>query len=223
MTCQELHAYCKMHPAAVVPLQLDSSELSQHLASCSDCSRFLEQEKEVSEYLLLVRDAAPAISASLEASGRDRWAISTAALGAVAAMAFAAAVAYAAMLLLFPRQAIRIDPKRTEQRVTVVAPGALPVRKEIVAGEPVPKEPTTATARRKNRPTGTTGQNDRFPIKFQGLLYCDSFSCSGSMDVIRVQLSSPTFGTTPASGQGVVSADVLVGPDGIARGIRVVE
>jgi hypothetical protein len=56
-------------------------------------------------------------------------------------------------------------------------------------------------------------------------MYCDQISCSDSMDVIRVQLPSPVMGITPASARmgGVVSADVLVGPDGIARGIRVVE
>jgi hypothetical protein len=45
------------------------------------------------------------------------------------------------------------------------------------------------------------------------------------MDVIRVQLPSPIFGIMPGSAQatGFVSADVLVGPDGIARGIRLVE
>jgi hypothetical protein len=45
------------------------------------------------------------------------------------------------------------------------------------------------------------------------------------MEVIRVQLPSPVFGMMPGSvpATGFVSADVLVGPDGVARGIRLVE
>jgi hypothetical protein len=45
------------------------------------------------------------------------------------------------------------------------------------------------------------------------------------MEIIRVQLPSPVMGLTPTSARmgGAVSADILVGPDGIARGIRVVE
>ncbi len=45
------------------------------------------------------------------------------------------------------------------------------------------------------------------------------------MEVIRVQLPSSVTGLAAAStsANGAVFADVLVGPDGIARGIRIVE
>jgi hypothetical protein len=55
-------------------------------------------------------------------------------------------------------------------------------------------------------------------------MYCDELSCGGAMDVIRVQLPASTAALAPAlSSGGPVFADVLVGSDGIARGIRVVE
>ena len=57
-------------------------------------------------------------------------------------------------------------------------------------------------------------------------MYCDELSCVGAMEMIRVQLpSSRVAGLTPASTlpNGVIFADVLVGPDGIARSIRIEE
>jgi hypothetical protein len=51
-------------------------------------------------------------------------------------------------------------------------------------------------------------------------------SCDGAMDLIRVQLPSSLL-ARPASAfrqtSGPVNADVLIGPDGIARGIRIEE
>ena len=45
------------------------------------------------------------------------------------------------------------------------------------------------------------------------------------MQLIRVQLpsSATAFESVPASPDGAIYADVLVGSDGIARGIRVVQ
>jgi hypothetical protein len=56
-------------------------------------------------------------------------------------------------------------------------------------------------------------------------MYCDQLSCAEAMEVIRVQLPTSIAGLTPGSTptDGMVFADVLVGPDGIARGIRIVE
>jgi len=57
-------------------------------------------------------------------------------------------------------------------------------------------------------------------------MYCDTLSCPEAMDVIRVQLPSTAM---PRQVSGFiqssksVTADVLIGPDGIARGIRLEE
>ena len=64
------------------------------------------------------------------------------------------------------------------------------------------------------------------PEGFRSLMYCDELSCPQDMEMIRVQLPSsamprqlPGFMQT----SGSVTADVLVGSDGIARGIRLEE
>jgi hypothetical protein len=54
-------------------------------------------------------------------------------------------------------------------------------------------------------------------------MYCDALSCPEAMDLIRVQVPTAAM-PGQVSGfidpSGSVTADVLVGADGIARGIR---
>ena len=245
MTCDEFHAYWEMHPDAAVRLQSNPAELSEHLSDCVDCTRFMEEETEVGKCLLIMRSAAPDVPASLDAWVRARyralvrdqsrasrahplpsWPPLRGALGWALAFGFAAVVACGGVLLLFSRQASRIDRHITKQP-TIASRTALPVSKEEVArAGPTPKRRRSTTAsRQKSGPTWVTGQDDELPTRFQSLMYCDPFSCSGAMDVIRLRLPSPVLRTTqPSGGAGsLVSAEVLVGPDGIARGIRVVQ
>ena len=70
-----------------------------------------------------------------------------------------------------------------------------------------------------------TNSAEPAPVGFRSLMYCDALSCGGPMEMIRVQLPPSAAGLAPAWSQsnGIVYADVLVGPDGIARGIRIVQ
>src|SRR5262249_42904456 len=63
------------------------------------------------------------------------------------------------------------------------------------------------------------------PEEFHSLMYCDELSCAGAMEMIRVQLPSAMVARPAGLMQSgdAVYADVLVGADGIARGIRIVE
>jgi hypothetical protein len=56
-------------------------------------------------------------------------------------------------------------------------------------------------------------------------MYCDELSCAGAMDVIRVEVPAEALRVPQRerSGNEPVEADVLVGPDGVARGIRLVQ
>lgn len=55
-------------------------------------------------------------------------------------------------------------------------------------------------------------------------MYCDELSCGGAMDVVRVELQPSDVGlmATAQQDRNAIAADVLVGADGIARGIRIV-
>jgi hypothetical protein len=60
---------------------------------------------------------------------------------------------------------------------------------------------------------------------FRSLMYCDELSCGGLLTVVRVEVPASDVALTPASNSAsdMVVADVLVGSDGIARGIRIVQ
>jgi hypothetical protein len=55
-------------------------------------------------------------------------------------------------------------------------------------------------------------------------MYCDVLSCAGAFEVIRMELPAASANRDPTAqqGSGIVLADVLVGSDGIARAIRIV-
>ncbi|PSH05704.1 MAG: hypothetical protein CXZ00_00760 [Acidobacteria bacterium] len=58
---------------------------------------------------------------------------------------------------------------------------------------------------------------------YSNLMYCDPLTCSGPMQVVRIKV--PVGRVRPNLGQSIgnafVNADVVVGPDGVARAIRV--
>ncbi|HWY02546.1 MAG TPA: hypothetical protein VNX60_02665 [Candidatus Acidoferrum sp.] len=245
MTCQELHNYFEGN-LCVDTNRLLEVALAEHIAACLLCNRFVKEQKELEEHLRIARNSAPPIPASLDNAvlanyrsfvfDQSRLAKSTplarrinprAALGWAAAVAFALVVAYGGALLVIPRQHVEVRRQYTVRQST--APQAQATANKETA-------PAQIVTRKAPKPYGDSGKraNNRalpaegdysFPTRFQSLMYCDQISCSDTMDVIRVQLPSPVMGITPASARmgRVVSADVLVGPDGIARGIRVVE
>ena len=84
--------------------------------------------------------------------------------------------------------------------------------------------PRAVDSRAVSRPVEVPVRMARsLPQGFRSLMYCDVLSCPDAMDMIRVQLPAsamprqlPGF----VRSGGSVTADVLVGSDGIARGIR---
>jgi hypothetical protein len=61
---------------------------------------------------------------------------------------------------------------------------------------------------------------------YSNLMYCDPVVCSGPMQVIHIQVPAEQVDAAAAQNQGkarksFVNADVVVGPDGVARAIRV--
>jgi len=58
---------------------------------------------------------------------------------------------------------------------------------------------------------------------YSNLMYCDPVVCSGPMPVvhIKVPVQPGAPNAQPGSSDGFVNADVVIGPDGVARAIRV--
>ena len=245
MTCKEIRAHFQGDQFAPVNPVCESAAFSEHIAKCGECHRLAEEQKELARCLLLLREGATAMPASLDASVlagyrtyiSERPRSTTAVPGAgrtdlLGAFRWAAAVAFAviaagAVLLFISGQRSSVDPVSTERR-SVMAP--VPVARansQSAALEPARKKPNSIVRSAKHAsPAIPVALPETWSSSgFQGLMYCDQLSCPGAMDVIRVQLSSAAvaFGPTSSQANDFVYADVLVGPDGIARGIRVVE
>ncbi len=245
MTCQELHNYFD-GDLRVDTGRLSDLELAEHIATCFPCNRFVEEQRELEEHLRVVRDSAPPVPASLDdavvANYRSfllersclakptpltRRICPRAALGWTAAVAFAVVVACGGMLLFIPRQHLWVDrPGTVRQSIATQAQGTEnreTAQTQIITRK-APKSHGDSGKRANHSALLAEGDNS-FPTRFQSLMYCDQISCPEAMEVIRLRLPSPVMGLTPTSARmgGAVSADVLVGPDGIARGIRVVE
>jgi hypothetical protein len=240
MTCKEVRSYLEsMAGADWNPSS--GSAFAEHARVCPECRGCLEEQQLLAKHLALVRASAPEVPASLDAAVisnyrhhmaesaaspyRARWRFSVAtALPWAAALAVVAIVAYGAIVLFVPGSSSPGGANRLEAPLlTQNARTAAEVRTPLAVG----------TTHRSRRTSVSKVENseiaahhlDSFPRDFQSLVYCDQISCPGAMDVIRVQLPAPVLGLTQAAARSdrMVSADILVGADGIARGIRVVE
>ena len=243
MTCQDVHTYFDSQERVDIDLQT-RTDVTEHIAGCAHCNRFVEEQERLKNHVRLLRDSVPSIPSSLDDTvlanyrssvlGRSSRVKSASligridlksALGWAAAVAFAVVVAGAAILLFAPQP--QIPQQQATQEIAARQPTIFPPQRTVgahKASRKTPKSHVSLTGRGNNLEI-VAERNAFLPTQFESLMYCDRISCPGALEVIRVQLSSPVLGVTPPSGgtDGVVFADVLVGPDGIARGIRVVE
>lgn len=245
MKCQELLSYLQEHPGADLSSRVENAEISSHLALCAECSRMVKQQGELVDILRVVRKSECDVPVALDSAvlanyrrqiselqkpcGRSVWAFRPVAVFAWTAAA--AALVFAVILFLSPRR-----------EVTRIAtpPTALATESSVqVAEKPAPEISKGDTAQPKNVAVRNKHNSRSAPVAvrlsasrflpqeaFRSLMYCDELSCSDAMEMIRVELPAsyvtrPMLASMPAN--GVVTADVLVGPDGIARGIRIEE
>lgn len=245
MNCKQLRAGFEERSWQEIRTSPAFSNLAAHLAACPECNQFVAARRQVDESLRLVRDTASGVSASLDSSvladyrrtltelarsGRSgpearngfpgglRWSI---------ALGFAALVACAALVLFFsfPHRAITAR-KNVASPVASETP-SLAQTSPGTSSESAPAKTAEIhqAVRRNKTQTPLARRDEPLPAAFQNLMYCDQISCSGAMEVIRVQLNGSRLlpaQRMPGNG-GAVFADILVGPDGIARGIRVEE
>jgi hypothetical protein len=242
MTCKDFHLHFGIPPRGHV--LTGSDELSVHMSTCGDCRRFFEMQQALDRQLRLVRDSAPQVSAAIDArvraSHRDFVAGRTMVgrsvslrkrivplvfswRGAIAAGVLAAAI----LALTFSRDVNRIVPSRAIEAAIVPPSPTLGITVAAVSRstELQAQRGRAHYSRRKPSAVSVEAASSSLPAGFRSLMYCDQLSCAEAMEVIRVQLPTSIAGLTPGSTatNDVVFADVLVGPDGIARGIRIVE
>lgn len=240
MNCKQVFSYLQERPAGDLWSRIESAEISSHLAICTECARVVKRHQQVAETLQLVQDPdckpSTALDAAVIANYRRQMSESKRAIPLVSTPDFrplailawsvaAAALVFAAILFFHPRREItKIAVPPSEIR-TQSRPGQ-------IAQKPATTEDATAqtrnvAARNKSSRRSVSSEPGDLPQEaFRSLMYCDELSCSDAMEMIRLQLPA-SFVTRPMPGaqpaNGVVTADVLVGPDGIARGIRIEE
>jgi hypothetical protein len=242
MTCKDFHNDWEGGVGRRTDVRSESTEMAEHAGACPECGGFVRDEAFLEKQLDRVRAAAPMVPPSLDskvienyrrylakrpvAIDRPRWRVSLEnALPWAAALAFAALVAYGTIVFFMPHASTGWVHR--EHRTPVGQPPVTaekPVSPPVTAMGKAHRLPRRAPTHRENIEAEGHG-DDSIPRAFESLVYCDQISCPGAMEVIRVQLPTPVLGfaRAPAPAGGMVSADVLVGADGIARGIRVVE
>lgn len=161
----------------------------------------------------------------------------------IAAFAWTAAVAVAGFIaneelrLLVPTEEaasrttqsvgsqVRTAPKSTSPQPNAPQQLSSKSHRRTVLTKSASKSLATAERARGNTDETAASVADPLPVEFRSLMYCDALSCGGPMQMIRVQLPPSAAGLARGWAQSnqVVYADVLVGSDGIARGIRIVQ
>jgi hypothetical protein len=244
MTCEELHWYFEDH-LRDAEVRSARGAVADHIVACADCSRFVRQQHELGRNLRAIRESVGPFPESLDASvllqyrrhredGEDSRLVFrlrpllTWRLAAVATSMLA--IAGILFLLIRKTDTTAGHPPMVQpaQEVPVAETPKSPL---IAAFEPT--RTTSAPAKRMRSshskqgiPRSTIRAAQSLPEGFRSLMYCDTLSCPEAMDVIRVQLPSTAM---PRQVSGLiqssksVTADVLVGADGIARGIRLEE
>jgi len=105
-------------------------------------------------------------------------------------------------------------PAIVKQDETVVHQAAIQAVKRNRPAEP------------RGRSAGDEDANITVASGFVPLIYCDELNCGTPGDVVRVELpasSLPMMGLASNTRTGPVRADVVIGEDGIARAIRLVD
>jgi hypothetical protein len=238
MTCRELRLSFEK--------ELDIDEVlrseSEHLAECAECGRFFEARRELGTGLKLLRESIAQPSAALDVAvlanyrhqiegRRSGQTPSSSPLRLLAVWGVMAAMLLVATLFVLQHR------RSSDVSATVPPP------KEALLPSVAPTNGASAgdlheairrdSSRNQRRGHLPAVASDEMPAvatdaalpEFRSLMYCDELSCGGPMQVIRVRLPIPVtpFATNAAASGRTVYADVLVGPDGIARGIRVDE
>ena len=226
MTCQELRLYFEDPQRADAEFRVET----EHLAHCADCARFVSTQRQLGVKLRRLREAVPQFPVGLDSTVlanyrravANRTSSSNAATAsrriAILCMTAAAIVLVAGVVFfLKPKVASPISgPRRVEAVITSQSSAGSAIAR--LSGPTKRRRSHLAVGRRRALP-GVAAPG------FRSLMYCDELSCGELMELIRVQLPSASIGLEAAStaAGGTVMADVLVGPDGIARGIRIVE
>jgi len=242
MNCEELHSYFEGY-LRDAEVRSSSGAVAAHVAACAECSRFVAEQQELARNLQEICEAAGPVPEHVDAAvqsafrafvakrdqarstsgSRMRWSL----VWGLSAAAAGVAVAAILMFVVRGTDTISTRPPVVLQKNGILVPE--PANNPVVAAEkPVRQKPAPARRVRQSDPEERAAITPvrrlrSLPEGFRSVMYCDELSCPQDMEMIRVQVPSsvmPRRVTGLIQTSGSVTADVLVGTDGIARGIR---
>ncbi len=232
MTCEELRLYVQ----DAIRLDGEFRVDPEHLVQCAACAQFVEAQRKLGAGLRLMRQSVPQLPASLDAvvlanyrrhiRDYESAARSTPWQRRFIILSWSAAatalVLFAALVFFSERRSVIPGAQTHAQNLSA---GSTPVTANKTAVHPRSPNSRASHPPRPERQALSVATLDSPSAGFRSLMYCDELSCGGAMEVIRLQLPSSAAALAPAAGStnGPVLADVLVGADGIVRGIRIVE
>jgi len=242
MTCNELHDHVESSSLCSLAEGGLGADVAAHIEHCSACRQWIEIEEQLSNQLHLLRDNAPVIPATLDESvlkgyraqfqGASSFvSATTKPMRPRSTLVWRAAVAavllVGAIVLFGSRKAPSppVSPKVQSQPIVVAPQPQSPAKAETE--RPRSAKKIAPHARRKitvpsSDIASPEAAQNTLPPDFRNLMYCDQLSCSGAMEVIRMNLPASALGmSSPSRTSSVVAADVVVGPDGVARAIRI--
>jgi hypothetical protein len=247
MTCNELRNLVETERSVFRAENVLSAEIAAHIQQCSWCRRWIQIEDQLNGKLNLLRHSAPAVPAALDesllASYRKQMQQPATALvsagkaspsrGMLWRAAIAAVLLIGAIIFFGNRKRVAPPLAARVQQQSVAA--EMPIEPRTSAE--MPKSGTAKKLQKRHfrgkaivpRTEDVAGAGaameaaDSLPPDFRSLMYCDQLSCSGAMEVIRMNLPASALGmTSPLRSSNIIAADVVVGADGVARAIRIV-
>jgi hypothetical protein len=238
MSCQQIRQHVEDSQDRDLDLCSFSAEMLAHLNVCAECKHFIGQRRELVLSLRRVRESTPEVPPTLDAAVLKAFRKHVAALrreptalhkttDRVAIFSYSAALlAVGAVILIVLLPGGKVAPRiETVQAPQPVVPNELPASLSRSAPEGAMKQASPGHKKLDkhiSRRGAISDNHSLLPSGFTSLMYCDRLSCAGDMEIVRVQLSPSMLGLPPGQTDAAetIRADVLVGPDGIARGIR---
>ena len=222
----------------------ESQEITEHITSCASCAQFVNSQRHVWTGLQMLRQSSPLFPASLDSAVLSSYRKAMAERGRRDTLAtfapkvrwrlgfggaLAALLLVAMLILVLRRHPTRamVDPAlkpATAMPHALKPPDPAPAHKEIAAVMKARKKRAKIAPQDASLMSLVPAASEvSVPEGFKSLIYCDELICDGEMELVRVQLSSSSADWTPDARayRRVVSAEVLVGADGFARGIRI--
>ena len=228
MTCEQFQWYLSERNA------LGDAAAADHMERCPECRSLSSTQEELLRCLQAARKTAPQVSESVDAAvmsayRRERGSVANAGIARRFAWApIAAALVIAGALWLMRERRLVVPPPAAKRETpTQVQASKEPERVASVKGRPSQKTsgPHRNVAHRLPagaQPRLASAEQQPPAPGFRNLMYCDPISCSGAMQVIRIQVPVVAMEPFPTArpSRGLVQADVVVGADGVARAIR---